>query len=36
MSTDERKGVDIMYEKLYNSDVDDMIYGSTVTIPSDR
>lgn len=31
-----RKGVGIMYRRIKNSDVDDMIYGSTVTVPSDR
>lgn len=32
----KEKGGDIMYVKFYNTDVDDMIYGSTVTVPSDR
>lgn len=32
----ERRRYDIMYRKFYNTDVDDMIYGSTVTVPSDR
>jgi len=30
------KGDDNMAVKLRNTDVDDMIYGSTVTVPSDR
>ncbi len=31
-----RKGDDILNKMFRNSDVDDMIYGTTVTVPSDR
>ncbi len=34
--TISRKGDDIMNRKFKSSDVDDMIYGSTGTVPSDR